>query len=102
MQQYFVGIDVGGTFSDVVTVDIQGSITTEKAPTTPEEPTKGMLHALAKVAKKLDISLDEMLSKTARFVYGSTIASMMWSALFFSGTHPQTGGSPGNAVVGSG
>ena len=74
MQQYFVGIDVGGTFSDVVAVDVEGVITTEKAPTTPEDPTEGMLHALAKVAGKLDVSLDAMLSTTARFVYGSTIA----------------------------
>jgi N-methylhydantoinase A len=74
MQKYFVGIDVGGTFSDVVVVDTEGKIITEKAPTTPENPTVGMLDALLKVSGKLDISLDELLSKTARFVYGSTIA----------------------------
>jgi N-methylhydantoinase A len=74
MQKYFIGIDVGGTFSDVVAVDAEGSITTGKAPTTPEDLTNGMLHALIKVSEKLDISLDEMLLATARFVYGSTIA----------------------------
>ncbi|WP_035988138.1 hydantoinase/oxoprolinase family protein [Leptolyngbya sp. KIOST-1] len=74
MQKYFIGIDVGGTFSDVVVVDAEGSITTEKAPTTPEDPTDGMLHALLKVSGKLDISVNELLSETARFVYGSTIA----------------------------
>jgi len=74
MHKYFVGIDVGGTFSDVVVVDTEGNITTEKATTTPDDPTKGMLHALTKVSNKLDISLDELLLETARFVYGSTIA----------------------------
>ena len=74
MKRYFIGIDVGGTFSDVVVVDTEGNITTEKAPTTPEDPTIGMLQALVKVSEKLNVAPDKLLSETARFVYGSTIA----------------------------
>ena len=33
-----VGVDIGGTFTDVVLVDAKGRLTLGKSPTTPEDP----------------------------------------------------------------
>jgi N-methylhydantoinase A len=42
-----VGIDVGGTFTDVVLLDSQsGEVWSAKVPTTPKDPTKGALNGL--------------------------------------------------------
>jgi N-methylhydantoinase A len=39
---YRVGVDVGGTFTDVVAVDDDGSVTLAKAPSTPEDWLSGL------------------------------------------------------------
>lgn len=47
MAKYRVGIDVGGTFTDVVAIDEEsGAILSSKTPTTPEDQSKGVIEAL--------------------------------------------------------
>src|SRR2546428_7810659 len=41
-----VGVDVGGTFTDLVAVDEDGEIDVRKVVTTPEDPSVGMLRAI--------------------------------------------------------
>src|SRR2546428_3360538 len=41
-----VGVDVGGTFTDLVAVDEDGEIDVRKVVTTPEDPSVGMLRAV--------------------------------------------------------
>ena len=38
-----LAVDVGGTFTDVVHLDESGGIRFEKVPTTPEDPTLGVV-----------------------------------------------------------
>ena len=35
---WFVGVDVGGTFTDVVLADSAGGVSIGKVPTTPDDP----------------------------------------------------------------
>lgn len=60
-----VAIDVGGTFTDVVRLDASGDLRFEKVPTTPADPTQGVLqsfeHAQAAPAD------------TAMFTHGTTL-----------------------------
>lgn len=70
----FVGIDIGGTFTDVVVVRRSGEIFIEKAPTTPLS-LDGLFAALDKVSTRLGIDTDELLSRTIKLVYGSTFAT---------------------------
>ncbi|MGI9411702.1 MAG: hydantoinase/oxoprolinase family protein [Hyphomicrobiaceae bacterium] len=64
----FVGIDVGGTFTDAVIYDeLTGSIRAEKAPTTPEAPQKGLLNVIDR--------LNTPLNKVERLVHGMTLAT---------------------------
>ncbi|MDX1540354.1 MAG: hydantoinase/oxoprolinase family protein, partial [Geminicoccaceae bacterium] len=60
-----VGVDVGGTFTDLVVVERKtGRATISKVPTTPEDQASGVLHALA----RSDVRLDQV----AALVHGTT------------------------------
>jgi len=48
--KYRVGIDIGGTFTDCVVIDSQGEIEIFKDPSTPHDPSIGLLNALKKAA----------------------------------------------------
>jgi N-methylhydantoinase A len=64
----WVGVDVGGTFTDVVVYDeASGALAVAKSPTTPADPTVGLLQALAKLAVALP--------SVGRIVHGTTIGT---------------------------
>ncbi len=42
-----VAVDTGGTFTDLVSLDHSGSVRTLKVPSTPEDPSRAILHGLA-------------------------------------------------------
>ena len=46
-----VAIDVGGTFTDCLVLDNRGRLKQFKAPTTPEDPSQGLMDSLEKAAK---------------------------------------------------
>jgi N-methylhydantoinase A len=47
---YWLGVDVGGTFTDLVLYDVDaGTLRTAKTPTTPNDPGRGVLEGLAAV-----------------------------------------------------
>jgi len=63
-----VGVDVGGTFTDAVSYDdASGELRWAKAPSTPAEPARGVLAALARN--------DTDLAAAERFVHGITIGT---------------------------
>jgi N-methylhydantoinase A len=70
-----VGIDIGGTFTDVVIMHDDGSIDTSKSPSTPGRLLEGLLAALTLVAEKEGLSLDELLEKVDRISHGTTAAT---------------------------
>ena len=45
--EYVVGVDIGGTFTDCVTLDTEGTVKVGKALSTPEDFSKGALNAVA-------------------------------------------------------
>src|SRR5690606_39014154 len=57
-----IGVDVGGTFTDLVMVDREGSIHVVKVPSTPSDPSKGVLAAVARAARDLGLSDHDLLS----------------------------------------
>jgi N-methylhydantoinase A len=67
-----IGIDTGGTFTDVVAYDEEtGSLTVTKTPTTPADPASGFVTGLRKV---LDLAGAD-ISSVAAISHGTTIAT---------------------------
>ena len=54
---YRVGVDIGGTFTDVVVADEAGDVVRAKALTTPEDYTEGVTAAIGNAAAELGIGL---------------------------------------------
>ena len=73
--KYKIGVDTGGTFTDVVVLDELGTITTGKALTTSDDFSAGVGNAIEVAAEKLSLSLQALLSDTVAFAYGTTIGT---------------------------
>jgi len=72
---YRIGIDVGGTFTDLVAVDDAGRVTLAKSASTPADPSVGVMDGLAILAASLGRDLAELLGDTERVVHGTTVAT---------------------------
>jgi N-methylhydantoinase A len=71
---YRIGVDTGGTFTDVVVSDPAGARTTAKARTTPGRIFDGMREGIGVAAESLGLALPELLAQTDLFVYATTRA----------------------------
>jgi N-methylhydantoinase A len=72
MTRYRVGIDTGGTFTDVVAINQEtGSIITTKTPSTPEDPAGALMIGLDKVLAKA--GADRSALET--LIHGTTVAT---------------------------
>jgi N-methylhydantoinase A len=72
---YRIGIDVGGTFTDLVAVDDLGRVALTKAVSTPSDPSLGVMQGLGFLAAELDKDLASLLDETERIVHGTTVAT---------------------------
>src|SRR6202011_4967909 len=72
---YRIGIDVGGTFTDLVAVDPTGRATLAKVASTPEDPSIGVMTGLGRLAEILGLSPKAMFAGTERIVHGTTVAT---------------------------
>lgn len=66
--------DTGGTFTDLVVEEDDGTITLHKAPTTPSDPVAGVLDALRVAADARDMTLSDLLARGDSFIHGTTHA----------------------------
>ena len=72
---YRIGVDVGGTFTDLVAVDDGGRITVAKSASTPRDQSIGVLDGLELLAGSLGIDRAALLASTDRIVHGTTVAT---------------------------
>ncbi len=70
-----IGIDVGGTFTDIVAVSEDGTVTFSKAASTPNDPSIGVMDALIRLSEVLSMDLPNLLNGTERIVHGTTVAT---------------------------
>jgi N-methylhydantoinase A len=67
-----IGIDTGGTFTDVVAVDEEtGATTTTKTPSTPADPAEGFLTGVRKVLDLMELDGDAITAVS----HGTTVAT---------------------------
>jgi N-methylhydantoinase A len=72
---FTIGIDVGGTFTDVVVAGPDGAVVIAKAPTTPADQSDGVLAGIALAAARLGQDAAGLLAQTGRIVHGTTVAT---------------------------
>ena len=74
-QNFIIGIDTGGTFTDVVVLGDSGKVWTAKASTTPDDFSRGVMDAVAEAAAAVGVQTSELLGQTKLFKHGSTVAT---------------------------
>jgi N-methylhydantoinase A len=72
---YFVGVDIGGTFTDCVAVEAGGTVHHAKALSTKRDPSEGMLTGLGVLAESANLTIGELLSASDRLSHGTTIGT---------------------------
>jgi len=72
---YTIGIDVGGTFTDLVVVGPDQGAVFAKSPSTPADQSLGVMTGLEELARKLQLDRSELLARTTRLVHGTTVAT---------------------------
>jgi N-methylhydantoinase A len=63
-----MAIEVGGTFTDLIWIDEAGRVQTHKLPSTPQDPSIGVIEGL-------ETALGERLSNLSELFHGSTVAT---------------------------
>jgi N-methylhydantoinase A len=70
-----IGVDVGGTYTDLVATDETGRTMFAKSPSTPADQSLGVMAGLEELARRLNVTRAEMLAATDRLVHGTTVAT---------------------------
>jgi N-methylhydantoinase A len=74
--KFQIGIDVGGTFTDLVAVG-GGAPIYLKTPTGSGGSAAGVTDGIGRIAEQLNVSVPELLSRTNLIVHGTTVATNM-------------------------
>ena len=71
-----IGIDIGGTFTDITVLDDDGTVRLWKEDSTPDDPSRAIREGLAAAAERLGVaSTEALLSDCDLLVHGTTIAT---------------------------
>ena len=71
---YRIGVDVGGTFTDIICVTPAGDVTLDKTPTTPDDQSTGVMKGLEQLAARFGISMSQLCGDIDILVHGTTTA----------------------------
>ena len=67
-----IGVDVGGTFTDVICFDEEGgAITLLKIPSTPQNPDRAVIEGTTRLLQKSGLNAQHISS----FIHGTTVAT---------------------------
>lgn len=67
-----IGVDVGGTFTDLLLVDEEaGRVTVDKVASTPDDPALGVIEGIEKLCAKADVAMSEI----DNLLHGTTVAT---------------------------
>ncbi|NOT55112.1 MAG: hydantoinase/oxoprolinase family protein [Deltaproteobacteria bacterium] len=85
MTAYTLGIDVGGTFTDLVCADESGHLEIEKVLSTADNQALGVLAGIEKLASTYGVRSVDLLSHISVIVHGTTVATN--TMLEYNGAH---------------
>ena len=69
-----LGVDVGGTFTDLILVTPDGGVTLEKVPTTLDDQSIGVVEGISRLAEGLGIDSSDLCRRLEVIVHGTTTA----------------------------
>jgi len=75
VSQTRISVDVGGTFTDLILADETGVRNVVKVPTTPHDPTIGVLDAVRLAADGRGASVGQLLRACEFFIHGTTVST---------------------------
>jgi N-methylhydantoinase A len=71
-RRYRIGVDIGGTFTDLVMFDTQARmLVNEKVPTTPDDPSRGVLNGIGLLLQKSGVQAGEVDA----VIHGTTLVA---------------------------
>ena len=73
--KYKIGIDVGGTFTDFLLTQEDGTSFIYKVLSTPDDPSVGLMNGLNEMAKDREISIQEFIKDVETIVHGTTVTT---------------------------
>ena len=71
---YRVGVDVGGTFTDLIVVTPAGEVVLDKTPSTIDDQSRGVMAGLQQLADGFQLTLAEFLGQVDLLAHGTTTA----------------------------
>src|SRR5215469_13349716 len=71
---YRVGVDVGGTFTDLICVTPAGEVVLDKTPTTLDDQSTGVMNGLVQLAERFGVELNGFCADLDILVHGTTTA----------------------------
>ncbi|MFL6239653.1 MAG: hydantoinase/oxoprolinase family protein [Actinomycetes bacterium] len=71
---YRVGIDVGGTFTDLICITPDGEVVLDKTPTTPDDQSRGVMTGLGQLAERFGLDSGDFCRQLDLVVHGTTTA----------------------------
>jgi N-methylhydantoinase A len=74
MSGYRVGVDVGGTFTDLICVTPTGEIVLDKTPSTLDDQSRGVMNGLGQLAERFGLTLPDLCAQLEILVHGTTTA----------------------------
>lgn len=75
-KSYVIGIDTGGTFTDIVVMDVDtGETILSKSPTTPHDFSIGVMNAVKSAAKAMGMERKTLLQQTGMLKHGTTVGT---------------------------
>lgn len=75
-KKFKIGVDVGGTFTDLVVMDTNSNLLClSKSPTNINNPENAIISCIQKAANHLDVTKEYLLQNCEKFVHGTTAAT---------------------------
>lgn len=73
--KHVIGVDTGGTFTDLICVDEAGESIIVKTPSTPDDPSVAIIDGLQSMAARMGNDLKGFLGDVTRICHGTTVST---------------------------
>ncbi|MEA2499823.1 MAG: N-methylhydantoinase [Actinomycetota bacterium] len=73
--RYALGVDVGGTFTDLFAIGDAGETLIEKVPSTPGDQSVGVIDGIERLADLVELRVEDFVPRIDYLVHGTTVAT---------------------------